>query len=129
MRTLRATCLIVSVLLSGQLAFAHDWYVGKRDPITGGGCCTTTNKDGYGDCAQLVIEPGVLTAEPGGFRLRLTEAQARRINPLRVGPVDTFVPEDRIQQSGDGNWHVCIPSRAVSHMQADFFCFFQPGAS
>ena len=118
----------LGALIFQSAANAHDWYIGQRDPVTGGGCCTTTNQDGYGDCAQLILEPGVLTPDVGGFRLRLTEEQAKRIKPIRIGPVDTFVPEERIQMSGDGNWHVCIPARRLDSMRADFYCFFQPAA-
>lgn len=117
--------LLFSLLIPAK-TWAHDWYVGKRDPVTGGGCCTTAATDGYGDCAQLVIEPGVLTGVAEGYRLRLTEEQARRINPLRQGPVDTVIPWDRVQASHDGNFHLCIPSREAPNMAADFYCFWAP---
>lgn len=106
-------------------AEAHDWYSKSYDPVTHGWCCNTSNGDGYGDCSQLILEPGVLTGEVGGYRLRLTAEQAQRINPLRREPVDTFIPEERIQPSQDGNWHVCLPASS-STTRNDFFCFFQP---
>lgn len=106
---------------------AHDWYIGQRDPVTGGSCCTTAASAMSGDCNDLIIEPGVLEPVPEGYRVRLTVEQARRLNPLRTLPVDTIVPEERIQESGDGNWHMCIPSYPTPNMQADFFCFFRPG--
>jgi hypothetical protein len=108
-------------------ADAHDWYVGKRDPVTGGGCCTTSATAKWGDCNELLIEPGVLEPVPEGYRIRLTVEQARRLNPLRNTPVDTIVPEERIQESGDGNWHMCIPRIQLDSMRADFYCFFRPG--
>jgi len=107
-------------------AMAHDWYVGKNDPVTGGSCCTTSASDTHGDCAQLAVTPGVLSGHENGYRLRLTEEQARKINPLRNGPVDTVIPWDRIQASHDGNFHLCIPTYAVPHMAADFYCFWAP---
>lgn len=107
-------------------AHAHDWYVGKRDPVTGGSCCTTSATATYGDCAQLAVDPGVLSGDVDGYRLRLTEEQARRINPLRQGPVDTVIPWDRVQASHDGNFHLCIPSREAPNMAADFYCFWAP---
>lgn len=109
-------------------ANAHDIYVGTTDPVTHGICCTTSEHDGYGDCDQLVLEPGVLTGEVGGYRLRLTVEQARRINPMRTVPVDTFIPDSRVQQSMDGNYHLCLPAYTLPN-RGDFFCFFQPGAS
>ena len=115
------------LVLTTSAASAHDWYVGKNDPITGGSCCTTAAQDGYGDCNKLTITPGVLEPVPEGYRIRLTVEQARVLNPLRNHPVDTIVPEERIQESGDGNFHMCIPAYPVPQMAADFFCFFRPG--
>ena len=109
-------------------AEAHDIYVGTTDPVTHGICCTTSEHEGYGDCDKLDIEPGVLTGEVGGYRLRLTVEQAQRLNPLRQTPVDTFIPDSRIQPSMDGNYHACIPASHVPN-RGDFFCFFAPGAS
>lgn len=115
-------------LVAAFPANAHDLYTGTTDPITHGICCTTSEHEGYGDCDQLVLEPGVLTPVAGGYRLRLTVDQARRINPVRTAPVDTFIPDNRVQLSMDGNWHVCIPAYSMPN-RGDFFCFFQPGAS
>ncbi len=119
--------ILAALLFSVTAASAHDWYVGKKDPVTKGSCCTTAAQDGYGDCAKLLIEPGVLEPVPEGYRIRLTVEQAKRLNPLRNHPVDTIVPEDRVQDSEDGNWHMCIPSYPVPHMAADFYCFWRPG--
>lgn len=104
---------------------AHDWYTGKHDPVTGGSCCSTSKTDGYGDCHQLVVEAGVLEPVPEGYRLRLTLDQARKINPLREYPVDTLIPEQRIQASEDGNFHLCIPPRPAG-FKFDFYCFWAP---
>jgi hypothetical protein len=119
--------ILAALLFSATASSAHDWYIGQRDPVTGGSCCTTAASAKSGDCNELLIEPGVLEPVPEGYRIRLTVEQARRLNPLRTMPVDTIVPEERIQESGDGNWHMCIPSYPVGNMQADFFCFFRPG--
>lgn len=122
--------IALSVGLSPALAHdanAHDWYVGQHDPVTGGSCCTTTAKDGYGDCARLQVDPGVLEPLPDGFRLRLTIEQARKINPLRQTPVDTFIPIERVQVSNDGNFHVCIPGHQ-NGLKYDFYCFFMPNS-
>lgn len=124
----RATIATITFLAAAFPANAHDIYVGTRDPVTHGICCTTSEHEQYGDCDRLLIEPGVLTGEVGGYRLRLTVEQARRINPLRSEPVDTFIPESRIQPSMDGNFHLCLPSYPTP-TRNDFYCFFQPGAS
>ncbi len=63
---------LAALLCSATAAQAHDWYVGKKDPVTKGSCCTTAAQDGYGDCAKLLIEPGVLEPVPEGYRIRLT---------------------------------------------------------
>jgi len=118
---------LAALLCLTTAASAHDWYIGQRDPVTGGSCCTTAASAKSGDCNELLIEPGVLEPVPEGYRIRLTVEQARKLNPLRTMPVDTIVPEERIQESGDGNWHMCIPSYPVGNMKADFFCFFRPG--
>jgi hypothetical protein len=126
---MKALTAVLIVLPSLSLtANAHDWYVGRNDPVTGGSCCTTTNADGYGDCARLQVDPGVLEPIPEGYRLRLTVEQARKINPLRTLPVDTIIPEERIQPSQDGNFHVCIPGYPGA-LRYDFFCFFRPNFS
>lgn len=124
---MKALVTLAALLFSATAAQAHDWYVGKRDPVTKGSCCTTAAQDGYGDCNKLLIEPGVLEPVPEGYRIRLTVEQARRLNPLRNHPVDTIVPEERVQDSENGNWHMCIPSYPVPHMAADFYCFWRPG--
>ena len=56
--------------------------------------------------------------------LRMTVEQAQRINPLRRSPVDTVIPDNRVQPSWDGNWHVCLP--AYPRPGVDVFCFFMP---
>ena len=104
----RTTLTAIIIFLAAVChANAHDLYVGTYDPITKGICCTTSEHAGYGD---------------------LTVEQARRINPLRQVPVDTFIPDARVQPSMDGNYHVCIPATSVPN-RGDFFCFFVPSQS
>lgn len=121
MRRLLVLAALVAALvfLAPVLAHAHSWYIKRTDPATRLGCC------GGSDCAQLVIEPGMLTAEPDGYRLRLTVDQARRINPGRVDPLDILIPWNRVQEPEDGNFHLCIP-RWNGVTQGDFYCFFAP---
>lgn len=111
--------LALFLVLLTSYAFAHSWYSEKRDPVTHHGCCGGT------DCATLLIEPGVLTPESDGYRIRLTVEQARRINPARLEPVDAFIPRARIQPSENGNFHLCLP-RFNGVTMGDFYCFFEP---
>jgi hypothetical protein len=124
-------CLAVAAFTAAffmpTAALAHDWYVGKTDPVTGGSCCTTSSVATTGDCGVLKIQKGMLEAEDLGYRLRLTADQASQINPLRHAPVDTLIPWDRIQLSGDGNYHVCLPQHPYV-LRSDFYCFFAPGS-
>lgn len=130
----RALAVLGILLASSIPAFAHDWYVGKNDPVTGGSCCTTAANSQYGDCAVLQIVPGVITGEVNGYRIVLTEEQARKINPLREGAVNILVPWNRVQPSLDGNFHLCIPASAPkpsehSGPRGDFYCFWAPPSS
>lgn len=116
---LLAALVAAFLILAPVLAHAHSWYSDKRDPLTNNGCCGGT------DCAQLAVEPGVLAAEEGGYRLRLTLEQAKRINAWRVEPVDVLIPWDRVQASEDGNYHLCLPT-SNGRVRDDFYCFFAP---
>ena len=108
-------------MLMATAANAHEWYAHRSDPVTNGQCC------GGSDCSILKIDPGVLTGEADGYRVRLTIDQARRINPMRLAAIDTLVPWSRVQVSEDGNFHICIPNYPMQHMVSDFYCFFAPG--
>ena len=113
---------ITAVIISLAAVFpanAHSWYTQKKDPVTQLGCC------GGSDCATLLIEPGVITPEVDGYRIRLTLEQAQRINRNRLEPLDVLVPWSRVQPSEDGNWHICIP-RFQDVTVGNFYCFFAP---
>lgn len=122
MRRLLAVAALVAafVFLAPLLAHAHSWYSDRTDPVTGVPCC------GGNDCAKLVIEPGVLTAEADGYRIRLTLEQSRRINPFSHAPVDALVIWDRVQESADGNYHICISPDFRTGPRGGIFCFFAP---
>jgi hypothetical protein len=108
---------------SMSLVVFPDPYEGKRDPQTKLLCC------GGEDCEVLKVEPGVLTPGDDGIRLRLTEAQARKINPNRVGPVDTVIPFNRIQPTPpewSGEYRICIPPYNDPTRPRDFYCFWSP---
>lgn len=132
MRILLACFLILwpaSVVLSHEairsnsIVIFPDPYSGKKDPQTGLLCC------GGEDCEVLKVRPGTLTPGDDGIRLRLTEEEARVINPNRVGPVDTVIPFDRIQPTPpewSGEYRVCIPPYKDPTRPRDFFCFWAP---
>lgn len=103
-----------------QASYSHSWYSEKRDPVTKKGCC------GGLDCREIFISPENFTPEAEGFRIRLTEEQAKLINPSRHEALDIFVPFERVQPSEDGNFHLCIP-RFNGVTYGDFYCFFMPG--
>lgn len=106
-------------MMTLQSAFAHEWYSKRHDPVTYGACC------GGSDCAKLEIQPGMLTANDDGYRLKLSAEQAAKINPYRYLAVDITIPWDRIQDSEDGNYHICLPMDD-GRVRDNFFCFFAP---
>lgn len=116
---MRLIFLMCFITLLAVPALAHSWYSEKRDPVTKKGCCGGT------DCAQLVLTPGMLTADVDGYRLELTLEQAQAINPVRRTGLRILIPWERVQPSEDGNYHLCIP-RWDGVVQGDFYCFFAP---
>jgi hypothetical protein len=100
--------------------FAHSWYSEKVDPVYKAPCC------GGNDCAMLKIDPGVLSAEEGGYRIRLTPEQANKINRYTLMPLDALVTWDRVQPSEDGNWHICIMSYSRAGERGGIYCLFAP---
>jgi len=76
--------------------------------------------------AQLLIEPGVLTTEADGYRVRLTLEQSRRINRFSSAPIDALVVWERVQPSEDGNYHICIMSNHRANARQGVYCLFAP---
>jgi hypothetical protein len=129
----RVSKLIWTVIAAGVFvfiapvmgAFSHEEFTGKKDPVTMLLCC------GGEDCKILDVQPGMLTSGPDGIRLRLTEEEARKINPKRVGPVDTVVTYDRIQPTlpeWSAEYRVCIPDKNDPKVRprGDYYCFWAP---
>lgn len=113
--------LAIFLLVLAAPAAAHEWYSEKRDPLyPRQSCC------GGMDCAQLQIEPGVLSAEADGYRVRLTLEQSRRINPWSKAPIDALIVWERVQPSEDGNYHICIMSNHRDNARQGVYCFFAP---
>jgi len=117
---MRIVLMCVALCFLAVPAFAHSWYSEKTDPVTKRGCC------GIRDCNKIVLTPENYTPVDGGFRIRLTEEQAKQINPTRHDALDIFVPDNRVQPSETGDYHLCIPNfNGVTY--GDFYCFFAPG--
>lgn len=118
---MRAILAAVLLIATCGPALAHSWYSEKRDPLyPQQSCC------GGNDCAQLIIDPGVLSAEPDGYRVRLTLEQSRQINRFSIAPIDALITWDRVQPSEDGNYHICIMSQHRANARQGVYCFFAP---
>lgn len=107
---------LVALFMTVNLAFAHSWYSGTRDPTDGYGCC------GGHDCA--VLDPRWVFPVDGGVRVVMTLEQARTVNPLTVAPVDAFVPDARIQRSPDYDFHACIYDSNRGAPRNGVICFW-----
>lgn len=121
MRTCYAAlaALAASFAIAPQ-AHAHSWYSEKSDPVFGNPCCGGT------DCGLLTVSRNVLSAEQRGYRIRLSLEQTRKINPFSAAPIDALVPWDRIQQSEDGNYHICLMTYHRDKMRGGVYCLFAP---
>lgn len=116
---LSAAALVAAFFMAGP-AYAHDWYSKKVDPVHKWSCC------GGHDCAVLKLEPGVITAEPEGYRIRLTLQQAQQINPYAMDGIDAVVAWDRVQPSETNDWHLCIASAYRGAPGHGIYCLFEP---
>lgn len=119
-RITAVTAAVLAAFLWAVPAFSHDWYGDRRDPVYRWGCC------GGSDCATWTIRPGSITAEPTGYRIRLTLAEARAINPYSQFPIDALIVWPRVQQSEDGNWHLCVMPSNRTTESGGIYCLFAP---
>lgn len=101
-------------------AHPHSWYSQKVDPVYRNGCC------GGHDCREWLIQPGEISAEENGIRVRLSLERTKQINPNSIAPVDALVTWDRVQPSEDGNWHLCIMDSWRMDARAGIWCLFMP---
>lgn len=112
---------IFALTLLSVNAHAHSWYTDKHDPVTGGGCC------GGHDCAVFIPDIGkTMFYVKGGVRIVLTIEQARLINRHTARAIDAVIPIDRIQQSPDGEYHLCISSSGTTPHHNGIYCFWAP---
>lgn len=113
-----ALFLVTAILCAP--AQAHSWYSEKTDPVFKQSCC------GGSDCASWRIDPGELTAEPAGYRVRLSLEKSKSINAYSMAPIDAVVPWDRVQPSEDGRWHLCIMTQHRDNVRGGIYCLFAP---
>ena len=111
---------LLLALVFGRTAQAHSWYSEKVDPVYKQSCC------GGSDCAAWKIEPGELTAEATGYRVRLSLEKSKTINPYSMEPIDALVIWDRVHPSEDGNWHLCIMTKMRANERGGIYCLFAP---
>lgn len=117
-------CMIAALLLAAVVtalpspAHSHEWYAHRSDPAFNNGCC------GGSDCREF--DGALIDAEEGGYRIRLTVAQAQEVNPNTQLPIDALVPWRRIQDSEDGNFHLCIFLSDRSWPRQGVICLFAP---
>ena len=117
---LALACLVVIGMMLPDPAHAHAWYRNRVDPVFLNTCCGGT------DCAELRIDAIVLTAEEGGYRIRLTHEQAKKINPFTHTGIDALVPWNRVQDSEDGNFHICVMTVNRDNPRGGIYCLFVP---
>lgn len=117
-------CIIAALTLAAMVtalpapAHAHEWYARRSDPVFNNGCC------GGSDCREF--NGALIEAEADGYRIRLTVKQAQEVNRNTQLPIDALVPWSRIQESGDGNFHLCIFLSDRSLPREGVICLFAP---
>lgn len=118
-----ALMLAAMAMLAAAPAHAHAWYSQRQDPVYNNGCC------GGSDCRELngrLIKEKVLEAEESGYRIRLTLLQSRLINNYSALPIDALVTWDRIQESEDNKFHLCIFNVDRTAPRNGVICLFAP---
>jgi hypothetical protein len=116
--------LVLTFFAFSDPANAHGWYSEKTDPVTHRGCCGGT------ECGMWAVQPGAITAEETGYRVRLTTEQARLVRKDTTAPIDALVIYARVQPSEDGNWHLCITKErrdlGFDSAPEGVYCLFEP---
>jgi hypothetical protein len=90
-------------IAAATAANAHDWYEDKVDPQTKFKCC-----GGY-DC-RAIPRSSVWPRTDGGYIYL---------------PHNFIIPEDRVQESPDDQYHICENTYVVTN-QLYWRCFFAP---
>ena len=106
----RSVKILVPVLaVVSTEAMAHEWYTGKKDPVTGFDCCAGS------ECAP--IPESQVREMPGGYIYL---------------PTGEFIPLRRVQHSHDWQYHRCIYHSEFLNLdqgrfrKGDTRCFFAP---
>lgn len=113
-----ALFILATVFMFSRPAKSHEWLTGTTDPVTGNACC------GGSDCATIPAR--WLIQEGDGYRVRLTLAQTRHVNPQSSEPIDAFVPRKRIQPSQESNYKLCVYPSSRSAPTFGVICLFEP---
>ncbi|TCU11026.1 hypothetical protein EV132_11922 [Rhizobium sullae] len=90
-------------IAAATAANAHDWYQDTIDPQTKFKCC------GGSDC-RAIPRSSVRSRIDGGYTYL---------------PHDFTIPRDRVQESPDGQYHICESTYVVTN-QLYWRCFFAP---
>lgn len=90
-------------IAAATAANAHDWYEGTIDPQTKFKCC------GGSDC-RAIPPSSVRSRVDGGYTYL---------------PHNFTIPRDRVQESPDGQYHICESTYVVTN-QLYWRCFFAP---
>lgn len=93
-------------IATATAASAHEWYEDKIDPLTKFKCC------GGSDC-RAVPRSSVRSRIDGGYT---------------YVPHNFNIPRDRVQESPDGQYHICESTYVVTN-QLYWRCFFAPRAN
>lgn len=118
MATALALAAAALIAAASGAAHSHEWYAQRSDPVFNNGCC------GGSDCREF--DGSLIEAEADGYRIRLTVAQAQEVNRNTQLPIDALVPWSRIQDSQDGNFHLCIFLSDRSLPREGVICLFAP---
>jgi len=117
---MRSALAVLAVLCSVDIAFAHEWYGKRRDPIFSSTTCC-----GGADCA--VLPAHTMQVTPDGLMVTLTADEANKINPNRFEPFQKLIEFDRIQVSEDGKPHICLqPTQNDFDKRQGYYCIFLP---
>ena len=90
-------------IAAATAASAHDWYKDRIDPQTKFKCC------GGSDC-RAIPRSSVRSRIDGGYIYL---------------PHDFIIPPDRVQDSPDGQFHICESTYVITN-QLYLRCFFAP---
>lgn len=111
---------LVAAFFMGGSAHSHDWFTKYRDPVHGWGCC------GGHDCKPFKVTRDNITAEPDGYRVRMSLEETRLINPSSQAPLDGLVRYERVIPSESDEWAICIMPSNRDPWAGGVFCLFEP---